>query len=164
MARPLRDHIVRAVRDSHVDPSGLVFEVTETVAVQRMNAAREFADDLRQVGCRFALDDFGAGFGSFYVKIDGEFIRSCMSNRTDRLVIDSVVAIAKGLGKETIAEFVGDEQTLDFLRRQDVDHAQGYHVGRPLPISEAFPQLYVPAQRRSLVSPSPSPRRLQSAG
>jgi diguanylate cyclase (GGDEF)-like protein/PAS domain S-box-containing protein len=146
----LLDHIATAISDRELDPAGLVFEITETAAVQHILAAREFADALRAIGCSFALDDFGAGFGSFYylkhlpfdfVKIDGEFIATCATNLTDRLVIECVVRIAKGLGKETIAEFVGDQPTLELLRRSGVDHAQGYHVGRPVPISDAFPEL-----------------------
>src|SRR3712207_8025149 len=77
---------------------------------------------LNALGCRFALDDFGAAFASFYylkhlpfdyLKIDGEFVRSCLDNTTDKLVIQAVVDIAKGLGKKTVAEMVGDQETLE---------------------------------------------------
>jgi diguanylate cyclase (GGDEF)-like protein/PAS domain S-box-containing protein len=129
------------------DPACLTFEVTETAAVANMHLAREFAERLRAIGCRFALDDFGAGFGSFYylkhlpfdyLKIDGEFVSNCLSNRTDQLVIRAVVDIAQGLGKETVAEFAADEELVQFLRSQGVDYAQGFHVGRPLPLPEAL--------------------------
>jgi diguanylate cyclase (GGDEF)-like protein/PAS domain S-box-containing protein len=129
------------------DPGCLTFEVTETAAVANIHLAREFAERLRSIGCRFALDDFGAGFGSFYylkhlpfdyLKIDGEFISNCLSNRTDQLVIRAVVDIAQGLGKETVAEFASDEELVQFLRSQGVDYAQGFHVGRPLPLPEAL--------------------------
>jgi EAL domain-containing protein (putative c-di-GMP-specific phosphodiesterase class I) len=145
-----RNHIASTIAARSVDPSGLVFEMTETAAVEHIIAAREFAETLRDIGCSFALDDFGAGFGSFYylkhlpfdyIKIDGEFIATCTTSVTDRLVIESVVRIAHGLGKKTIAEFVGDEETLDFVRQHGVDQAQGYHIGRPVPITEAFPDL-----------------------
>ena len=130
------------------DPACLTFEVTETAAVANIHLAREFAERLRDIGCRFALDDFGAGFGSFYylkhlpfdyLKIDGEFIAGCLSNRTDQLVIRAVVDIAQGLGKETVAEFAADEELVQFLRSQGVDYAQGFHIGRPLPLPEALP-------------------------
>jgi diguanylate cyclase (GGDEF)-like protein/PAS domain S-box-containing protein len=129
------------------DPGCLTFEVTETAAVANIHLAREFAERLRAIGCRFALDDFGAGFGSFYylkhlpfdyLKIDGEFVSNCLSNRTDQLVIRAVVDIAQGLGKETVAEFAADEELVQFLRSQGVDYAQGYHVGRPLPLPQAL--------------------------
>jgi diguanylate cyclase (GGDEF)-like protein len=130
---------------SGVDPRRLIFEVTETAAVANIATARRFAERLTQLGCRFALDDFGAGFGSFYylkhlpfdyLKIDGEFISGCLGNRTDQLVIEAVVRIARGLGKETVAEFVSDPQLEAFVRAQGVDHAQGYHVGRPVPVTQ----------------------------
>jgi diguanylate cyclase (GGDEF)-like protein/PAS domain S-box-containing protein len=129
------------------DPGCLTFEVTETAAVANIHLAREFAERLRTIGCRFALDDFGAGFGSFYylkhlpfdyLKIDGEFIAGCLSNRTDQLVIRAVVDIAQGLGKETVAEFAADEELVRFLRSQGVDYAQGFHIGKPMPLPEAL--------------------------
>jgi diguanylate cyclase (GGDEF)-like protein/PAS domain S-box-containing protein len=129
------------------DPGRLTFEVTETAAVANIHKAREFAERLREIGCHFALDDFGAGFGSFYylkhlpfdyLKIDGEFVSGCLANRTDQLVIRAVVDIAQGLGKETVAEFAADQELVDFLRTQGVDHAQGFHIGRPLPLAEAL--------------------------
>ena len=112
-----------------------------------IHRAREFAERLRAIGCRFALDDFGAGFGSFYylkhlpfdyLKIDGEFVSGCLANRTDQLVIRAVVDIAQGLGKETVAEFAADGELVDFLRSQGVDHAQGFHIGRPEPLDVAL--------------------------
>ena len=122
-----------------MEPSSLIFEITETAAIASIDQARRFAEALRELGCRFALDDFGAGFGSFYylkhipvdfLKIDGDFVRSPRS-RADDLVIESIVHMAQGLGKQTIAEFVEDEGTLEALRAQGVDFAQGFHVGRP---------------------------------
>jgi EAL domain-containing protein (putative c-di-GMP-specific phosphodiesterase class I) len=85
---------------------------------------------MRSLGCRFALDDFGAGYGSFYylkhlpfdyLKIDGEFIIKSLSDRTDQIVIRSIVQIAQGLHKKTIAEFVPDSPTQLLLRRMGVD-------------------------------------------
>jgi len=128
-----------------VDPCRLIFEITETAAISNIPLARRFAERLTQLGCRFALDDFGAGFGSFYylkhlpfdyLKIDGEFVSGCLGNRTDQLVIEAVVRIARGLGKETVAEFVSDPQLEQFVRSQGVDYAQGFHIGRPVPVAE----------------------------
>ena len=139
--------IEHELAETGVDASSLVFEITETDAVANVQQAREFAEKLRELGCRFALDDFGASFGSFYylkdlpfdyLKIDGEFIRSALTNPTDRLVIQAIVDIARGLGKRTIAEFVENDETLEFLRASGVDFAQGYLVGRPQPIPEAL--------------------------
>jgi diguanylate cyclase (GGDEF)-like protein len=136
-------HIGRELRAAGVAATQLIFEVTETTAIGNIAAARTFAERLGELGCRFALDDFGAGFGSFYylkhlpfdfIKIDGEFVRNCTSDPTDRLVIRAVVELARGMGKRTIAEFVGDEQTLATLCKLGVDYAQGFHLGPPAPL------------------------------
>jgi diguanylate cyclase (GGDEF)-like protein/PAS domain S-box-containing protein len=143
----LLELIERELRRSGIAPSSLIFEVTETVAVANIQIARRFADRITELGCRFALDDFGAGLDSFYylkylpfdyLKIDGELVTNCTRNRTDQLVIESLVSIARGLGKQTIAAFVEDRETELFLRRHEVDLAQGYHIGRPVPIAEAL--------------------------
>jgi diguanylate cyclase (GGDEF)-like protein/PAS domain S-box-containing protein len=143
----LAEHIGRELRLAGVDATQLIFEVTETTAIDNIAAARSFAEQLGELGCRFALDDFGAGFGSFYylkhlpfdfIKIDGEFVRNCTADATDRLVIGAVVELARGMGKRTIAEFVGDEKTLLTLRELGVDYAQGFHLGRPAPLESWF--------------------------
>ena len=121
-------------------PSGLVIEVTETAAITDISRARAFAEHLESLGCEFALDDFGAGYGSFfylkhlpfdYLKIDGEFVRGVATNRADQILVKSLVQIARELGKRTIAEFVEDQATLDMLHELGVDYAQGYHIGKP---------------------------------
>jgi diguanylate cyclase (GGDEF)-like protein/PAS domain S-box-containing protein len=138
--QPLLETIQQRLRSIRIDPARLIFEVTETAAVANITQAQTFAQHLRDLGCRFALDDFGAGFGSFYylkhlpfdyVKIDGEFVQHVATGRIDQLVIEAVVGIAQGLGKETIAEFVTDEKTQRIVQRLGVDHAQGYHIGKP---------------------------------
>lgn len=136
------DFIASEICNARVDPRHLVFEITETAAIGNIDRARGFARRLADLGCQFALDDFGSGFGSFYylkhmpfdcVKIDGDFIKDLPASQTDRLTVRAIVDIAQGLGKTTIAEFVQDEATLDLLRDLRVDFAQGYHVGRPAP-------------------------------
>jgi diguanylate cyclase (GGDEF)-like protein/PAS domain S-box-containing protein len=136
--------IERGLAETRVDPVNLVLEVTETTAVANIPRAQQFAARLAELGCRFALDDFGAGFGSFYylkhlpfdlLKIDGEFVRSCTTSTTDQLLIRAAVDIARGLGKKTIAEYVGDDATVELLRELGVDYAQGFHIGRPGPLA-----------------------------
>jgi diguanylate cyclase (GGDEF)-like protein/PAS domain S-box-containing protein len=130
-----------------IDPASLTLEVTETAAIANMDRARGFATKLRSLGCQFALDDFGAGFGSFYylkhipfdyVKIDGEFIRNLPTHTTDQLILDSIVQMSKGLGKHTIAEYVGNPETVEMLKQHGVDYGQGFHLGKPVPLSEAL--------------------------
>jgi diguanylate cyclase (GGDEF)-like protein/PAS domain S-box-containing protein len=132
------------LRAHEVDPEQVIFEITETTAVANIPRAQEFAHRLAALGCRFALDDFGAAFASFYylkhlpfdyLKIDGEFVRGCVTDRTDQLVIRAVVDIARGLGKRTVAEMVGDEETLNLVRELGVDYVQGFHIGRPAPLA-----------------------------
>ncbi len=151
--------IERELQRSSVPPSSLIFEVTETAAVANIQIARHFAERVSELGCRFALDDFGAGFDSFYylkylpfdyLKIDGEFISNCTGNRTDQLVIESLVSVARGLGKQTIAESVEDRETELFLRGQGVDLAQGYHIGRPVPVAEILSSTRSRAARASV--------------
>lgn len=133
-----------ALAAAGIDPRCLVFEVTETAAITDVEEARSFAGRLRARGCRFALDDFGAGSASFYslknfpfdyLKIDGDFVRDLLTSQIDQLVVRAMVDIAHSLRKKVIAEFVPDDQAADMLRELGVDGAQGYHFGIPEPVA-----------------------------
>lgn len=135
----------REITRAGIDPSNLIFEVTETAAVADIEQARRFADSLTQMGCQFALDDFGSGFASFYylkhlpisvLKIDGEFVKDLPRMPNDRLIVKALVEVAEGMGMKTVAEFVEDQATLEILRDLGVTYAQGYHIGRPGPVGE----------------------------
>jgi EAL domain-containing protein (putative c-di-GMP-specific phosphodiesterase class I) len=135
-------YIERRLRWHGVEPSQLVIEITETAAISDMDTARTFCAGVLELGCELALDDFGAGFGSFqylkhlpfsYLKIDGDFIRRLPVSRTDQLVVRALAGVVRGMGAQTIAEFVGDETTIGMLRSYGVDYAQGFAVGRPQP-------------------------------
>jgi len=150
---------------SGIDPSLLVFEITETAAIANMEHVRRFASTLRDLGCSFALDDFGAGFASFYylkhvpldwLKIDGDFIRDLPRNATDQLVVRHIAEMAHSLKLRTIAEFVEDAETLAMLTAYGVDCGQGHYVGEPEPIPDlARPE--PPAYRnRAIASGTPS--------
>jgi diguanylate cyclase (GGDEF)-like protein/PAS domain S-box-containing protein len=151
IGRPeLLELIESELQETGMDPSHVVFEITETAAISNLTRAREFSEHLGKLGCRFALDDFGAGFGSFYylkhvsfdfLKIDGEFVRDCVSSDTDRLVIQSVVGIARGLGRQTVAEHVGDEATVELLRELGVDYGQGFYLGQPITLERLLDEL-----------------------
>lgn len=142
--------IERELDTTGIDPSNLSFEVTETAAIVNIGEARRFAHWARDRGVGFALDDFGAGFGSFYylkhlpfdyLKIDGDFVKELVSGRTDQLVVRAVVDIARQLGKRTIAEYVEDQPTLDWLAAHGVDYAQGFYIDHPRPVVEMWPHL-----------------------
>jgi diguanylate cyclase (GGDEF)-like protein len=129
-------------REVGLDPCHVILEITETAAVADMTAARRTVETLTELGCQFALDDFGVGFTSFsylkqlpvdYIKIDGAFIRTLSENSDDRFLVKAMAEVARGLGKKTVAEFVEQEACLGLLKRYGVDFAQGYFVGRPVP-------------------------------
>ncbi len=124
-----------------LDPGRVTFEITETAACENMGRAIEFINQIRALGCRIALDDFGVGFSSFsylkhiradMIKIDGSFIRNIHTSREDQLFVKALVDVAQGLGITTTAEFVESAEVLEKVRGLGVSYAQGYYVGRPL--------------------------------
>lgn len=125
-----------------LEPTCLTFEITETAAIANISAAKTFIASLKDMGCQFALDDFGTGFCSFAylknlpvdkLKIDGAFVQSLDTSKVDRAMVQSMNQIAHALGKQTIAEFVQNEQTLNILKGFGVDFAQGHYLGKPHP-------------------------------
>jgi len=139
--------VVEMCQRTHFPAKRLCFEITETAAIANLGRATRFIDTLRTLGCKFSLDDFGSGMSSFtylrnmavdYVKIDGAFIRNIESNPVDCALVRSINEIAQALGKQTIAEFVETEGILRKLKRIGVQHAQGYHVGKPHPLGDYF--------------------------
>jgi diguanylate cyclase (GGDEF)-like protein len=143
------EFIERRLDEGGADPSSCTFEITETANVYDYEAASGFADRLTEFGCQVAIDDYGAGFGPFHylkripfdlIKIDGSFVRDMPRNDADQLTVKAIVQIARGLGKTTIAEYVQDDETIAMLREYGVDMAQGYHLGRPVGLDEAFAQ------------------------
>jgi diguanylate cyclase (GGDEF)-like protein len=131
-----------------IPPGAMIFEITETAAIVDIAGAEAFTRRIAELGCHWALDDFGAGFSSFlylkslpfnYVKIDGSFVRDLVTNERDRLVVRAMVEIAHSMGQTTIAEFVEDAGTISVLRELGVDYAQGYYIGRPAPMPDQLP-------------------------
>ena len=126
-----------------VNPARLTFEVTETAAVASIAQATELMQGIRQLGCSFALDDFGSGYASYAylrklpvddVKIDGAFVRDLETNREDRIFVKAITDMAHGMGKRVTAEYVENAAIYAVLRELGVDCAQGYFLGRPTPI------------------------------
>jgi EAL domain-containing protein (putative c-di-GMP-specific phosphodiesterase class I) len=135
------------LRRAKVDPSSLGIEITETAAIGDMAKARAFIDRLKDIGCRVTLDDFGSGFSSFYylnslpvdgLKIDGGFVRNMTASRRDQHVVRAIVELCRGFAIESTAEWVEDEATFEFLKEFGVTHAQGWALGRPVPVEEAL--------------------------
>jgi len=134
----IEEHYKRAPLPSR--NTGVTIEILEREAIHNVNGLMNIIEELKQKGISFALDDFGSGFSSFvylkyfdtdFVKIDGEFVKNIVVNEKDRIFVKHIHQIAKEFGKETIAEYVEDEETLAILKEIGVDYAQGFHLGRP---------------------------------
>jgi diguanylate cyclase (GGDEF)-like protein/PAS domain S-box-containing protein len=143
--RSLPEYIAHELQEAGAEGHGLWLEVTEMTAIINLVRAVGFARAVGELGCEVALDDFGAGFASFYylkhlafdyLKIDGEFIQDLPRSQTNQLIVRSIVDIARGLGKHTIAEFVGDATTITLLRQYGVDFGQGFYVAQPKPLGD----------------------------
>lgn len=124
--------------------TGIVIEILEREAIHNVKALMDIIEAMKEKGISFALDDFGSGFSSFvylkyfdseYIKIDGEFVKNITVNEKDRIFVKHINQIAQEFGKKTIAEYVGDEETLAVLKEIGVDYAQGFHYGRPHALS-----------------------------
>jgi diguanylate cyclase (GGDEF)-like protein/PAS domain S-box-containing protein len=141
--RAVSDLVERELSLAQVEPARLGFEISAGTTSHALPVAREFAERVRALGCPVAVDDFGSGLGSFFslrhlpfdlLKIDGGTVRGCRRNRTDEAVLRALVSVARSLGKRTVATLVEDEPTLQLLREEGVDLAQGYHIARPAPL------------------------------
>jgi EAL domain-containing protein (putative c-di-GMP-specific phosphodiesterase class I) len=146
------------LRDTGVDPRRVCFEITETMAIANLSRARRFISVLNGMGCRFSLDDFGAGMSSFgylkqlkvdYVKIDGSFVRDMAVDRISRAMVESINQIGHLMGIETIAECVGHKGLMEQLEAIGVDYAQGFGLHAPEPLEAPHDgQLLMPAKGR----------------
>ena len=143
----LLDLIKNKLAYHSLNPSRIMFELTETAAVKDVQKTRETISKLRALGCRFAIDDFGTGFSSFnyiknypvdFIKIDGMFISNLVNEPTDQILVKSMVEVAHNLGKKVIAEYVENKETADLLRTYGVDYVQGYHLGKPMPAAQVL--------------------------
>ena len=138
---------------SGVNPSQLVFEITETAAMSEIDVTITFIKRLKEMGCRFALDDFGAGFSSFYylkrfdvdyLKIDGSFIRDLATDEGSRIFVRALNDVARGLDKQVIAEWVETPEALNLLLGMGTQFGQGHLFQRPVPLEH--PAATLPAR------------------
>lgn len=127
----------------NINPERICFEITETSAIANLTDAVGFIEEIRAIGFKFALDDFGVGLSSFsylktipvdFLKIDGSFVRNMNQNAIDQGIVEACHRVAKAAGLQTIAEFVEDDATLEKLVEIGVDFAQGYGVAKPEPV------------------------------
>ena len=141
------DFLIDEINNSGVPPEILVFEITETAVIANLCNASKLIYTLREMGCRFALDDFGVGLSSFgylknlavdYLKLDGCFVKNMVSDNIDHAMVQAINQIGHTMDIKTIAEFVEDEATLEAVRSVGVDYAQGYVIAKPMPIEIAL--------------------------
>ncbi|OIO60509.1 MAG: hypothetical protein COX57_07240 [Alphaproteobacteria bacterium CG_4_10_14_0_2_um_filter_63_37] len=144
----LLEEIRSALFESGVAPRRVCFEITETQAVANLKQTRQLIAEIKRLGCKFALDDFGAGMASFaylknlpvdFLKIDGSFVQGILTDPVDRTMVDAACRIARAMGILTIAEFVEEQGVFEDLHDLGVDAAQGFFLGRPQPLATLFP-------------------------
>ena len=137
------EFVVDCLDRTGVPPAQLCFEMPESAVVANLEHARRFVGVLHGIGCRFALDDFGSGVGSFsnlrtlpldYLKIDGAFTRSIGRDSVSEAMVAATVKLARTLDFKVVAEQVEDAAALDQVRQMGIDYVQGYAVGRPRPL------------------------------
>ncbi|WP_372609823.1 EAL domain-containing protein [Halomonas sp.] len=143
----LKQYLADELTASGADPHHLILEITETAAVTDFSTARGVLQALRDLGCRTALDDFGVGFSSFhylgqlpvdFIKIDGSFIRNLTTNPESQIIVRAIADIAKGFGKQAIAEFVDQEDLVPMLKDYGIMYGQGFYLGRPSRLQETL--------------------------
>ncbi|MFC7537583.1 EAL domain-containing protein [Sphingomonas sp. GCM10030256] len=155
--RKLVDRVVELLRVHQLEPHKLTLELTETAALHNAGDGLIILDALRNRGVRIAIDDYGTGLSTLdylkkvpanEIKIDQSFVKAMRVNRSDRLMVQSTIALAHSLGRTVVAEGVEDRQSLEDLRALDCDVAQGFAVGRPMGVRELVQRLRLQNGRR----------------
>ncbi len=140
----LQDYITEQFVQYAIAPEQICFEITETAVIANLPKAQVFMRQLKAMGCRFSLDDFGSGFSSFgylkalpvdYLKIDGVFVRGIATNAINRAMVKAINEVGHVMGLKTVAEYVENAETLAIIRELGIDYAQGYAVGSPRPLT-----------------------------
>jgi diguanylate cyclase (GGDEF)-like protein len=135
--------IEQKLKKYQVEPSRIVFELTETASLNNIAGTCAMFNELTRLGCEFSIDDFGTGFSTFSyikqlpassIKIDGSFVKNMHIDTMDFVLVKAMAEIAKALCRKSVAEFVENEQILSLLKQLGIDYAQGYHISKPLPI------------------------------
>lgn len=134
------DYVLKQFSEFRIPGEKICFEITETMAIQNLQKTLDFMAKMKALGCRFSLDDFGAGFSSYghlrslpvdFVKIDGQFVKQMANDPIDFAMVKSINELGHLMNRQTIAEFVEDESTIEKLKSLGVDFAQGYGIERP---------------------------------
>jgi diguanylate cyclase (GGDEF)-like protein len=141
----IADFILQHFQDYGIPPEKICFEITETAAIANFDVAMEFISSIKKLGCRFALDDFGSGLSSFaylkklpvdLLKIDGQFVKDMINDPIDFEIVKSIKGIGHAMNMDIIAEYVENEKIFSSLKLLGVDFAQGFGIGKPMPLEE----------------------------
>ena len=142
------DYVIDELGKCKLPNGAICFEITETAAISNLSRVVHFMQTLKQLGCKFSLDDFGSGLSSFtylknlpvdYLKIDGQFIRNVAEDRVDESMVRAINEVGRAMGIETIAERVESREVLDKLSALGVEYAQGYFIARPTSVQTFEP-------------------------
>jgi len=143
----MKSFIKDQLAQHEVDPTRVWFELTETAAISHFSVAIDLIKSIQSNGAKVALDDFGSGLSSFgylknlpidILKIDGQFVKEIAKNPIDREMVAAIHRVGESMNIKTVAEFVEDQAIVDELVRIGVHYAQGFHIGRPVPVEEAI--------------------------
>lgn len=150
LSSDLLDFIIERSETNNIEPARICFEITESVAIARLDNVKRLITALKRRGFRFALDDFGRGFSSFtyleelavdFIKIDGSFVQSMDTIPARRATVEAINQIGHAMNLKTVAEFVETAAVLATLREIGVDYAQGFGIAKPEPLYERVPTL-----------------------
>ena len=146
--KELKLFVLNAFEKHKIPYKKICFEITESMAILKMEETLEFIHTFQNLGCKFALDDFGSGFSSYnhlknlpvqQLKIDGSFVKDILIDPIDLAMVKSIKDVAKAMGMETIAEFVESTDIMVELGKMGVDYAQGYGIAKPAPLTNFMP-------------------------
>ncbi|MGH1481758.1 MAG: PAS domain S-box protein [Geminicoccales bacterium] len=147
-----QDALRRMLIETTIPAESLCFEITETAVISNLSRAMRFVGELREIGCRIALDDFGCGLSSFsylkqfpvdYIKIDGSFVKKIAVDQTDRAIVEAINHVAHISKVKTVAECVEEDSLIGPLLELQIDYAQGFAIGPPQPIHDVLANIEV---------------------
>jgi diguanylate cyclase (GGDEF)-like protein/PAS domain S-box-containing protein len=142
------EYVINELKKQKLPHGAICFEITETAAISNLSRVIHFMQALKQLGCKFSLDDFGSGLSSFtylknlpvdYLKIDGQFIRHVVEDAVDETMVKAINDVGQAMGIETIAERVESKQVIDKLSELGVRYAQGFYIARPTSVQTFEP-------------------------
>jgi Amt family ammonium transporter len=142
-----QNFVYESLQNVDTPTANIIFEITETTAIANMQLAIDFIKSIKQLGCRFALDDFGSGLSSFnyltslpidFIKIDGKIVRDITYNPVNLSIVKSINEISHVMQLQTIAEFVENKSVMDKLIECNIDFGQGYAIAKPQPLEQLF--------------------------